>query len=264
MKKLCLGPALVFALLACQPGKGAAAGGASAVTAAAPAKAEWSYEGRTGPARWGDLDPAYALAKTGKQQSPVDIVTAQATRKDASPLSASYHATSLEILNNGHTIEDDYHGGGALTVDGHEYALAQFHFHSPSEHTLDGQHTPMELHLVHKDAAGKLAVIGVQIREGRAHPELAKLREHLPTTPGRKEAVEGILVDASRLLPASMASYRYSGSLTTPPCSEGVSWFVLQEPIEASADQIGAFREVIHGNNRPTQPLNGRTITASR
>jgi carbonic anhydrase len=122
----------------------------------------------------------------------------------------------------------------------------------------------MEMHLVHKDASGKLAVIGVMIREGQAHPELAVLWQHLPKSPGRSEAVANVNVNASQLMPKSLASYRYSGSLTTPPCSEGVAWFVLQEPIEASADQIAAFRKVINGNNRPTRPLNGRVITASK
>ena len=193
----------------------------------------------------------------------MDIVHGAGDPRRPAPLILSYHETTLEILNNGHTIEDDYHGGGTLTVDGHAYKLAQFHFHSPSEHTIDGKHAPMEMHLVHKDAAGKLAVIGVLIEEGAANPELAPLRKHMPTKPGRRDR-RGRPVNASRLLPASLASYRYSGSLTTPPCSEQVAWFVLQRPIQASKEQIAAFRKVISGNNRPTQPLNGRTITASK
>jgi carbonic anhydrase len=224
----------------------------------------WSYEGDTGPAHWAELKPEYALAKTGKRQSPIDIVPAAATKRDGAPLALAYQPTSLEILNNGHTVEDDYHGGGKLTIDGHEYALAQFHFHSPSEHTIAGRHSPMEMHLVHKDAAGKLAVVGVLIDEGAAHPELERLWKHMPATPGRTESVPGEQVDATKLLPASLASYRYSGSLTTPPCSEEVAWFVLQTPIQASKSQIEAFRRVIRDNNRPTQPLNGRTVTASR
>jgi len=232
--------------------------------AAAPAKAHWSYEGATGPAHWGDLDQAWVLAKTGKQQSPIDIVSASAVAAEQPALVVDYQDTTLEILNNGHTIEDDYHNGGTLTVGGHQYKLAQFHFHSPSEHTLGGKHAPIEAHLVHKDAQGKLAVIGVLIQEGAAHPELAKLWKHLPAAPGRSESVAGVSVNASRLLPASLASYRYSGSLTTPPCSEQVAWYVLQEPIQASAEQIAAFRKLIAGNNRPTQPLNGRTISACK
>jgi carbonic anhydrase len=253
MKHVSLAAVLVCASLACH----------SPTQAAAP-HAQWSYAGDTGPARWGELDPAYALARTGRHQSPVDIDTSRVVRADGAALETSYQDASIELLNNGHTVEDDYHGGGTLTVDGHAYRLAQFHFHSPSEHTVDGAHAPMEVHLVHKDADGALAVIGVLIREGRSHPDIARLWEHMPAEAGRSEAVEGVTVNAARLLPGSLASYRYSGSLTTPPCSEGVSWFVLQEPIEASAEQIAAFRAVIRDNNRPTQPLNARTITASR
>jgi carbonic anhydrase len=227
------------------------------------AKPAWSYEGRTGPDHWGELSSDYVLAKTGRRQSPVDIVRSKAIPKDGAPLDVSYESTSLEILNNGHTIEDEYHDGGMLVLDGRQYHLAQFHFHSPSEHTIDGKHAPMELHLVHKDAGGSLAVIGVLIQEGRAHPELNVLWPHLPKEPGRKVSVPGVMADASKLLPGSLASYRYTGSLTSPPCSEDVSWVVLQQPIEASPEQIAAFRKLIHGNNRPTQPLNGRTITAS-
>jgi len=252
MLRTSIATACLALLAACQSSKGAAP------------HAGWSYEGDTGPAHWAELKPEYALAKTGKRQSPIDIATRSTTAKDGPALVVDYHDTSMEILNNGHTIEDDYHGGGTLTVDGNTYKLAQFHFHSPSEHTIDGQHSPMEMHLVHKDAAGKLAVIGVLIEEGPEHPELARLWNHIPTEAGRSEAVEGVNVNASKLLPASLASYRYSGSLTTPPCSEDVSWFVLQKKIQASKAQIAAFREVIADNNRPTQPLNGRTVAASK
>lgn len=227
-------------------------------------KPAWSYTGDNGPEHWGDLSPMYALAKTGKQQSPIDIATTRVTRADQAPLVVNYHDTTLEVLNNGHTIEDDYHNGGTLSIAGHEYKLAQFHFHTPSEHTLDGEHSAMEMHLVHKDAAGKLAVIGVMIEEGAANPALEPLWAHMPTKPGRSNAVEGVQVNAARFLPASLASYRYSGSLTTPPCTEQVDWYVLQTPIQASAEQIAALQKVICGNNRPTQPLNGRVITASR
>lgn len=248
---------LVLASAACRAPSGEKKG-------ADPAKPEWSYEGRTGPAHWGDLAPAYALARTGQQQSPIDIATARTVAEEAPALVVKYEPNSLEILNNGHTVEDEYHGAGTLTVAGHEYRLAQFHFHAPSEHTIDGAHAPLEMHLVHKDPDGKLAVIGVLVREGRANPELARLAEHLPTKPGRKEEVEGLLVDPAKLLPASLASYRYSGSLTTPPCTEGVSWFVLQQSIEASAAELAAFHKVIHGNNRPTQPLHGREVVNAR
>ncbi len=253
----------LYAIGACL-GCGGPEGGPAPKPAVAPKAAAWSYTGDTGPSHWGELSPAYVLAKTGKEQSPVNIVQVDAIPTDLPTLSLSYHATTLEILNNGHTVEDDYHGGGTLTVDGHAYKLAQFHFHSPSEHTIDGKHTPLEMHLVHRDASGKLAVVGVMIEEGDAHPELALVLKHMPTTPGRSVAVEGVQVDASRLLPASLESFRYPGSLTTPPCSEQVAWFVLKRPIQASKEQIAAFRNVISGNNRPTQPLHKRIVSTSK
>jgi carbonic anhydrase len=253
MQRFTLAALVLFGLFSCQSEKGTTA-----------TKAAWSYEGATGPTHWGTLSPDYALAKSGKRQSPVDISRSRVERRDGAPLQVSYPDTALEVLNNGHTVEEEYEEGGTLSVDGHSYRLAQFHFHSPSEHTIDGQHSPVEMHLVHKDPAGKIAVIGVMIREGRHHPELALLTEDLPDERGERESAEGVTLNASKLLPASLASYRYSGSLTTPPCSEDVAWFVLQEPIEASAQQIAAFRKVLQGNNRPTQPLNDRVITASR
>jgi carbonic anhydrase len=232
-------------------------------TTAAPA-VQWTYEGSTGPQHWAELSPAFALARDGKQQSPIDIAKSAAKAADQPALVADYKDAALDVLNNGHTIEDDYHGGGTLTVGGKVYKLAQFHFHSPSEHTIDGKHAPMEMHLVHKDAEGKLAVVGVLIQEGAANPELEVLWKHLPKTVGRAKPVEGVMVNAKKLLPPTLASYRYSGSLTTPPCSEQVAWFVLQQPITASAEQIATFQKIIRGNNRPVQPLHGRTVTAAK
>jgi carbonic anhydrase len=230
----------------------------------APAgEADWSYRGETGPKHWADLKPEYALAKTGRQQSPIDIRPESAVPRDAAPIEVSYEPTTMDVLNNGHTVEDDYHGGGHIRVDGHEYSLAQFHFHTPSEHTVDGQHYPMEMHLVHKDADGKLAVVSVLIAEGKQNAALGKLEPHVPGKPGRSGPVAGVQVNAADLLPPSLASYRYSGSLTTPPCSEGVAWFVLQQPIEASRGQLDRFHEIMGDNNRPTQPLNGRSLTAA-
>ena len=227
---------------------------------AATATVHWTYEGETGPQHWAELSPEFALARDGKQQSPIDITKSAAKASDQPPLAADYQDAALDVQNNGHTIEDDYHDGGTLTVGGKAYKLAQFHFHSPSEHTIDGKHAPMELHLVHKDAEGKLAVVGVLIQEGAANPELDVLWKHMPRTVGRAGGASGVMVNAKKLLPPSLASYRYIGSLTTPPCSEPVQWFVLQQPITASAEQIATFQKVIHANNRPVQPLNGRSV----
>jgi len=225
---------------------------------------DWSYEGATGPEHWGDLKPAYVLAKTGRRQSPIDIVVADTAAGDLDPLVVSYHDTSIDLINNGHTIQDDYHGGGHIKIGGHEYTLTQFHFHSPSEHTIDGKHSAMEMHLVHKDAGGTLAVLAVMINEGKENAQFARLSKYVPKTPGRTKSVEGVSINAADLLPKSQANYRYTGSLTTPPCSEDVSWVIFKEPIEASKEQIENFREIIFRNNRPTQPLNGRTVKATR
>jgi carbonic anhydrase len=235
-----------------------------AAQAPASAKPHRSYSGNSGPAHWGDLSTEYALARTGKQQSPIDIVRTRAVAQDGAPLVMNYPDTALGILNNGHTVEEEYEEGGTVSVDGHAYRLAQFHFHSPSEHTIDGRHAPVEMHMVHKDEAGKIAVVAVMIHEGRTHPVLDLVSNNLPSAAGTTKTASGVKVNASKLLPANLASFRYTGSLTTPPCTEGVAWFVLQEPIEASAGQIAAFRRVIEGNNRPTQPLHGRIVTASR
>ncbi len=224
---------------------------------------EWSYEGETGPAHWSELTPDYALAKEGKRQSPIDIAVAKTVATEVPPIEVLYDPTTLEIFNNGHTVEDDYHDGGHLSIDGHDYALAQFHFHSPSEHTINGEHFPMEMHLVHRDADGKLAVLGVMIAEGQQNELFARVGHYAPTEPGRADHVHGVEIDATELLPPSLASYRYSGSLTTPPCSEDVRWLMLKTPIEASKEQIARFRQIYFGNNRPTQPLNGRTVVAA-
>ena len=246
------GVVLVLSLLALGACRSAPAG-----------EADWSYRGETGPQHWGDLKPEYALAKTGRQQSPIDIRPASAFPRDAAPIEVTYEPTTMEVLNNGHTIEDDYHGGGSIRVDGHEYALAQFHVHTPSEHTVDGRHFPMEMHLVHRDADGNLAVVAVLIAEGERNAALARLEPHVPAEPCRSDPVEGVQVNAAELLPPSLASYRYSGSLTTPPCTEGVAWFVLRQPIEASQDQLARFHGIMGDNNRPTQPLNDRRLTAA-
>jgi carbonic anhydrase len=237
---------------------------ASACQSSQTSSADWSYQGNTGPDHWGELKPEWTLAATGRRQSPIDVDVDRAVPAQVDAIRFDHEPTTLEVLNNGHTVQDNYHAGGRITVGGHEYKLAQFHFHSPSEHTLDGEHFPMEMHLVHRDADGKLAVVAVMIAQGEENPEFARFGRHVPREPGRADKVEGMHVDATDLLPADQANFRYSGSLTTPPCSEDVAWFLMRQPIEASRRQIDEFRKVYYGNNRPTQPLNGRTITASR
>lgn len=219
--------------------------------------AHWSYTGETGPAHWGSLSPDYALCDTGRRQSPIDI--SEANGSDLPDIEFHYDSTPVEIVNNGHTIQVNYASGSWILVGGRRYDLAQFHFHAPSEHTVDGMHARAEMHLVHKAEDGALAVVGVMLMEGDDNPGFKPVFTRLPEQPGEPRRYSET-VDASELLPADRRTWRYSGSLTTPPCSEEVRWFVMTEPVMLSRDQLAAFTGIYNGNNRPTQPLNGRTI----
>ncbi len=221
----------------------------------------WGYEGEAGPAHWGDLSPEFAACGAGREQSPVDIPRA-APLNPGDP-QFDYRPSILAIANNGHSIQVTYEAGSTLVVGNARYALVQFHLHAPSEHTLGGAYAPMELHLVHQDAGGRIAVAGVLLVEGAHNAAYEPVLVHMPAQVGEAEVIDGTTVDANALLPADRAYYRYRGSLTTPPCTEGVEWFVLAEPVELSAAQIAAFRMVYDGNNRPVQPLNGRTFLIS-
>ncbi len=222
------------------------------------AAAEWSYEGNTGPEHWGELSPDYATCADGEAQSPIDISGAPPTSDPA--LEIDYHSTPLAIFNNGHTVEVEYHEGSTLSVGDRSWEVLQFHFHAGSEHTVGGMATPLELHIVHRGEDGGLAVLGVFIDEGGENQALAPVFDHLPNEPGEPEEIEGVEINIGDALPDNLAAWRYDGSLTTPPCSEGVRWHVLATSIEASAAQIDAFGAIFAHNARPTQPLNGRAI----
>ncbi len=235
----------------------ACVGNPPAPTATSESQLDWSYQGDNGPGKWASLDSKYALCASGKSQSPIDIQQAQ--RQDLPDIAFHYQPSLLKIVNNGHTIELDYpDGSNTITLDGSSYRLVQFHFHTPSEHQIDGQATAMELHLVHKDAKGRLAVIGVLVKEGEENRTLVEAWAKLPHSEGEQPLDSSL--DASQLLPRNRSSFRYAGSLTTPPCSEGVRWTVLEQPIEMSAAQIAAFRTIYPSNNRPLQPLNTRAV----
>jgi carbonic anhydrase len=221
--------------------------------------AEWGYDGKTGPDHWGDLSPDYAACAHGAEQSPIGLSSSIAPSTEP-PLETDYHSTPLVIFNNGHTIEVEYHEGSSLTVAQQTWEVAQFHFHAHSEHTLDGFAAPLELHIVHRDEVGSLAVVGVFIVEGAPNPALGEIFTHLPAHESEPEEIEGVDVNVADLLPGNLAAWRYHGSLTTPPCTEGVRWHVLAAPIEASAEQIAAFEEIFDRNHRPVQPLGDRQI----
>lgn len=233
------------------------AGCAHSDHAAAGHAAHWSYAGDTGPTHWGSLAPEYALCAKGTQQSPIDIK--QTTSVDLPNLALHYSATPVEIVNNGHTVQVNYAPGSWMEVDGTRYDLLQFHFHSPSEHTIAGKHAAAEMHLVHKSKDGTLAVVGVLLEEGAANSSFDPVWNNLPSKPGAAQRFEAT-VDVTSLLPTDQRTYRYPGSLTTPPGTEGVHWYLMQEPVRLSKGQIAAFTRVYRGNNRPTQALNGRTV----
>ena len=238
---------------------------ASASASHAPHKAHWSYTGQTGPAHWGDLDSKYIMCKLGVNQSPVDIRDKLAVGTVGLPeLTVSYGQPQLRVINNGHTIQVNYPiGNSFITVGSHRFELLQFHFHTPSEHTKEGFHYPMEMHLVHKDGDGNLAVIGILFKEGAQNDELQKLIDHLPKDIGKEHRFKDVHIDLTRFFPTQKLFYKYSGSLTTPPCSEGVYWMVFKQPIEASAEQIEAMHALLHDNNRPVQGVHSRHILKS-
>jgi carbonic anhydrase len=231
----------------------------AALATSATAQHHWSYSGEGGPENWGKLESGFAACASGKSQSPIDL--GGSTKSGGKPVKLNYKKGATEIENNGHTIEVEYEPGSTLTLDGRTYVLKQFHFHAPSENTFEGKHFPMEGHLVHADKEGHLAVVAVMFREGAANSVLATLWKSMPGKAGDKKPLSSP-VSALGLLPAERSYYRFAGSLTTPPCSEGVQWLVIKHPVTASKDQIGAFTKAIGGgtNNRPVQPLNGRKV----
>jgi carbonic anhydrase len=220
--------------------------------------AHWSYGGPSGPQHWGDLEPEYSTCKTGKHQSPIDIRNPE--RTDLPKLSFDYHPVPLKIVDNGHTIQIDYAPGSFITVDKKKYQLVQFHFHHPSEEKIDGQAYDMVAHLVHKDSEGHLAVVAVLLKQGQANPLIQTLWDHLPKQVGREEAVAKVQVNAADLLPKHTGYYAFEGSLTTPPCTEGVRWLILSDPEAISHSQLKTFSQLYHNNARPTQPVNGRVV----
>jgi carbonic anhydrase len=218
----------------------------------------WDYGGQDNPTRWGELSPASATCGNGRAQSPINLVRQDATTKPGAAIVPSYKATPLAVTNNGHSIQVDYEPGSYINIDGAEYELLQFHFHTHSEHTLDDKASAMEMHLVHKNDAGELAVLGVLIEQGAANPELAKIWANMPQTTGTSPASGSI--NAADFLPSDPTHYHYMGSLTTPPCTEGVNWNILTTPITASEEQIEQFMALYLVNARPIQATNNREV----
>lgn len=223
----------------------AACGGDDAEPEEHAEAAHWTYDD---PDAWGEE------CATGDRQSPIDLV--RGAEEDLADIDFDYDADHVTVANNGHTIMASYPPGRSIAVDGETYELLQFHLHAPSEHTVDGVPAAAELHLVHQADDETLAVVAVLIEEGAAEPDVASMMEQVPAVEG--EEVDPGAVDPLALLPDTRRTWRYDGSLTTPPCSEGVKWMVMAEPVTWSADQITAFTELYDGSARPVQPLNDR------
>jgi carbonic anhydrase len=234
-----------------------------ASVAAAQTAAHWEYEGKNGPLRWGKLDPAYKACSDGHEQSPIDIRGAH-LNKALQPIEFHYIAGSVTETNNGHTVQVDVHPGSYIVAGGVRYDLIQFHFHHPAEEAVKGKLTDMVVHLVHKSADGKLAVVAVRLTEDVSAPNavLAALWQHLPKTAGASEKVTE-MISPGGLLPADRGYWTYMGSLTTPPCTEGVRWFVLEQEMSLSRDQLRAFAALFRMNSRPLQETHGRRIEAN-
>jgi carbonic anhydrase len=222
--------------------------------------AHWSYEGGDGPDHWGDIDAASKVCSAGSQQSPINI--AATVKAQLAPLKTAWAKNADSIVNNGHTIQLNFEQGSALTVGGNGYALLQFHFHHPSEHHIGGKSFPMEVHFVHRNFAGNLAVVGALMTAGKPNAVFNKIVKSMPQKAGDPvKAAAGI--DPNALLPPLRAYYRYAGSLTTPPCSEVVDWLLLHQPIQVAKPDIEAFGKLFPMNARPIQKDNRRFVLTS-
>lgn len=224
----------------------------------------WSYNNAPdGPAHWGNLDPEYA-ACNGKEQSPIDIRAAQ--KAPLPPLRFVDKSGPLTIINNGYTaLRVNYPAGNGnlLMVGDQQYELTQFHFHHPSEEQINGRASDMVLHLMYKSSDGKVAGVAVLLRSGSPNPVVRELWKYMPPTAGKEHLIPGVEVNPEGLLPRDTAYYTYMGSVTAPPCTEGVTWFVLKARMDVSPAQIAKFAKLYPHDVRPVQPLNGRVVKES-
>jgi carbonic anhydrase len=235
---------------------------AAAKAAEAPAAhaAHWDYKGTAGPAAWGGLKPEFSLCSVGQRQSPIDIKGGLAV--DLEPVRFDYQASRFAVVDNGHTVQVNLAGGNSIDVGGKRFDLLQFHFHRPSEERIDGRQFEMSLHLVHKDDQGRLAVVALLFEKGPANAALQKVWNNLPLERNEENAARAPL-ELVDLLPADRRYFTYMGSLTTPPCSEGVQWIVMRQPVTLTPEQIDIFARIYPMNARPIQQMAGRRIIQS-
>lgn len=224
-------------------------------------EAHWGYGAEGGPLAWGQLKPEFALCANGRRQSPIDIRDGIAV--DLEPLKFDYRPSGFNVIDNGHTVQVNVAPGNTIEVTGRRYELQQFHFHRPSEERINGRQFELSLHLVHKDVDGRVAVVAVVLDRGAAQPVVQQVWNSLPLE--KHETVPGIdALDLNALLPQDRRYYTYMGSFTTPPCSEGVLWMVMQQPVPVSPAQIGIFARLYPNNARPVQQAAGRLIKQSQ
>ena len=219
----------------------------------------WGYSGETGPEHWAKVSP---VCKSGHSQSPINITHAE--QKDLPSLEFSYHPSALNVIDNGHTVQVNYGPGSTLKVGDKTYELVQFHFHHRSETAIQGKHSPLEAHLVHKDKDGNLAVVAVLLREGEPNPAIATTWSNIPAEKEKAVTPQAVEIQAVQLLPANHRYYTYAGSLTTPPCTENVTWLVMVDPMTVSKEQIEKFAKLYPNDERPVQLLYGRAVLESK
>ncbi len=228
---------------------------------------EWGYEGEIGPAYWSRLTWDYAICEQGVHQSPIDLTDANEIQYAQMErvigtvgMDLQRRAEVMDVLDNGHTVQVTSDADIGISIDGREYGLLQFHFHSPSEHTIDGRVFPLEAHFVMGNEAGQLAVVSYLFKEGEANDDYAPIVAGLPQNSGGKRKLEDLVFELDALKPLSGDFFAYPGSLTTPPCSEGVVWLVHADPQEMSAEQLAAFARILKNNARPVQPRHIRQL----
>ncbi len=242
-------------------------GGTAQIAGAAPGAdahggdVHWAYEGENGPQAWGKLKPDFNLCAIGKRQSPINIEEGNTLQGPAEPVQFNYTPSNGTVVNNGHTIQVDVQGDNSITVRGSRYRLLQFHFHTPSEESVNYKRFSMVAHLVHKNDEGQLAVVAVLLDPGTApNPLIDKVWTYMPLDSGDRVRMPRELVNMNELLPSDQRYYQFMGSLTTPPCTEGVLWMVLKQPMTISRNQLRLFTQLYPMNARPVQALNARPV----
>ncbi|MBC7918218.1 MAG: carbonic anhydrase family protein [Rhodoferax sp.] len=220
----------------------------------------WAYEGNAGPQAWGKLKMDFSACAVGKRQSPINIEDGATLQGPAEPIQFSYLPSNASVVNNGHTIQVDVLGENSITVRGSNYRLLQFHFHTPSEEQINFKRYPMVAHLVHKNAEGQLAVVAVLLEQGSANALIDRVWTYMPLDANDRVRMPADALNLADLLPKDQRYYQFMGSLTTPPCTEGVLWLVMKQPVPISKAQMRLFQQLYPNNARPVQPLNGRPV----